>query len=265
MFYYISKLVWFLIQPSSFFTLIILTGVVACATARGIVWGRRLLVVGVLLLLLGGLSPLANLFMLPLENRVARADLPAQANVTGIIILGGAENGRVSRARGAMAMNEAGERITEAVLLAKRFPGAKVVWSGGAGQMFREEKSGAPSVAQFLQAAGVAKDRIAIEERSRNTHENAKFSKDLLRPQAGERWLLVTSAFHMPRALGCFRRQGFEILPWPADYRTKDAGDLLRPFDSIAKGLKRLDVAAKEWLGLLVYRLTDRTDALLPR
>jgi uncharacterized SAM-binding protein YcdF (DUF218 family) len=88
--------------------------------------------------------------------------------------------------------------------------------------------------------------------------------KALVDPKPGERWLLVTSAWHMPRSIGIFRRVGFTVEPWPVDYRTADAWDLLRLFDAPADGLKRLDTATREWVGLLIYRLTGRTDALFP-
>ena len=263
-FYYVSKLVWFVLQPSNLVAFTIAAGVLLDRLTDRVVLGRRLVLIGLLILLLGGFSPLANLLIFPLESRVARASIDDAASIRGIIVLGGAEDGRISLARGTLALNEAAERITDAVMLARRLPKALVVFSGGAGPIFRDERPGITSVAAFLQAAGVARARIKLEGASRNTYENALLTRKLLQPAAGQRWLLVTSAFHMPRALGCFRQLGFDVLPWPVDYRTKDAGDLLRPFDSIAKGMRRLDVAAKEWLGLVVYRLSGRIGAFFP-
>jgi len=85
-----------------------------------------------------------------------------------------------------------------------------------------------------------------------------------VRPAAGERWLLVTSAFHMPRAIGCFRAVGFDVIPWPVDYRTSGPGDAWRLFPRASEGLRRVDLAAKEWAGLLAYYVTGRSTALLP-
>ncbi|HET7210116.1 MAG TPA: ElyC/SanA/YdcF family protein, partial [Methyloceanibacter sp.] len=80
----------------------------------------------------------------------------------------------------------------------------------------------------------------------------------------GKRWLLITSAYHMPRAIGAFRKAGFEVEAWPVDYRTRGRADLTRPFDKVSEGLRRVDVATREWFGLLAYWLRGRSDALFP-
>ena len=80
----------------------------------------------------------------------------------------------------------------------------------------------------------------------------------------GKRWLLITSAYHMPRAMGAFRQAGFDVEPWPVDYRTRGTADLTRPFDKVSEGLRRVDVATREWVGLLAYWVTGRSDALFP-
>jgi uncharacterized SAM-binding protein YcdF (DUF218 family) len=108
---------------------------------------------------------------------------------------------------------------------------------------------------------GVAPDRVLVEDRSRNTYENAVMSHDLVQPKAGETWLLLTSAWHMPRAVGCFRHTGWEVLPYPVDYRT-EARPRLELL--LAPHLELLDLAAKEWVGLAAYRLLGRIDALFP-
>src|SRR5690606_22170344 len=119
-------------------------------------------------------------------------------------------------------------------------------------------------VAAFLKAAGVAPERIVLESQSRNTFENALYLRDLLEPRPGNQWLLVTSAWHMPRAVGAFRQAGFSVIAWPTDYRTRGAGDLARPFDTMTEGLRRTDMAVREWIGLVAYRMLGRSDALFP-
>ena len=83
-------------------------------------------------------------------------------------------------------------------------------------------------------------------------------------PKPGERWLLVTSAWHMPRSMGSFRAAGFPVTAYPVDYRTRGGEDARRGFLHTSEGLRRLDLMVKEWLGLLAYRLSGRTDALFP-
>jgi uncharacterized SAM-binding protein YcdF (DUF218 family) len=111
---------------------------------------------------------------------------------------------------------------------------------------------------------GVPSGRTTFEARSRNTSENAMLTRDLVSPKPGERWLLVTSAFHMPRAMGAFRHAGFDVIAWPADYLTFGTqSEWVMPNGWVA-GLRRVDLGAKEWMGLIAYRLTDRTDEFLP-
>jgi uncharacterized SAM-binding protein YcdF (DUF218 family) len=115
-----------------------------------------------------------------------------------------------------------------------------------------------------LEALGVAAERITAEEQSRNTIENAVFSRLLANPKPGERWLLVTSAYHMPRAMAAFGAAGFAVEAYPVDWRTRGPIDAFRPFSSLGDGLRRTDTAMHEWVGLLTYRLTGKTAALFP-
>jgi uncharacterized SAM-binding protein YcdF (DUF218 family) len=116
----------------------------------------------------------------------------------------------------------------------------------------------------LFESFGIPRKRIELEGKSRNTAENATFSKAMADPKPGERWLLVTSAHHMPRSVGCFRRAGFAVEPYPVDWRTRGAVDLITPFGSLAAGLARTDVAAREWAGLVAYWITGKTSEFLP-
>src|SRR5437762_14334468 len=117
---------------------------------------------------------------------------------------------------------------------------------------------------RLLQGLGIVRARILLEHRSSNTVENAIFSKALAQPKPGERWLLVTSAHHLPRAVGVFRKAGFPVEAYPVDWRTRGAEDALRPFASVGDGLRRSDTAVREWVGLAVYWLTGRSSELFP-
>jgi len=267
MFFYLAKGLWFLLQPSTLIALLIGYGAILIWTgwAR---WGRRFVTIGAILLLVAGLSPLGNALILPLEDRFPRANLDDPPPPAGFIILGGAEDRLVGTARRVPALNEAAERMVEAAILARLYPEAKIAFSGGdAGILYRtgNEAEGAETL---LTALGVAQDRLILEAKSRDTYENAAFLKEELTRLGelgpGERWLLITSAYHMPRAMGAFRAAGFDVEPWPVDYRTRGAADLTRPFDKVSEGLRRVDVASREWAGLLAYWLGGRSDALFP-
>jgi uncharacterized SAM-binding protein YcdF (DUF218 family) len=104
-----------------------------------------------------------------------------------------------------------------------------------------------------------------LESRSRNTDENARFTRELVSPESNERWLLVTSAAHVPRAVGSFRRAGFEVIPYPTDYRTEGkVSDFWEFRTEPLEGINMLDAATHEWLGLIAYWLAGKSDALLP-
>lgn len=267
MFFYLAKAVWFLLQPSTLIALLIGYGAILIWTgwAR---WGRRFVSIGAILLLVAGLSPLGNALILPLEDRFPRADLEIPPPPAGFIILGGAEDRLVGTARKAPALNEAAERMVEAAMLAKRFPDAKIAFSGGDAGVLYQTGNEAEGAETLLTALGVTRDRLILEAKSRDTYENAVLLKDELTERGelgpGKRWVLITSAYHMPRAIGAFRHAGFEVEAWPVDYRTRSRADLTRPFDKVSEGLRRVDVASREWAGLLAYWLTGRTDTLFP-
>lgn len=267
MFFYLAKAVWFLLQPSTLIALLIGYGAILIWTgwAR---WGRRFVTIGAVLLLVAGLSPLGNALILPLEDRFPRADLDAPPPPAGFVILGGAEDRLVGTARKAVALNEAGERLVEAAILSRRFPEAKIAFSGGDAGVIYQTGNEAEGAESLLTALGVPRDRLVLEAKSRDTYENAVFLKEELAKQGelgpGKRWMLVTSAYHMPRAIGAFHAAGFDVEAWPVDYRTRGSADLTRPFDKVSEGLRRVDVATREWAGLLAYWLRGRSDALFP-
>ena len=262
LFFYIAKILWFCLQPSGLLLILLLAGA-ALLTTRYQRLARRLVFASAALLLFGGLLPLGTSLILPLEQRFARADLSGRP-VDGIVILGGMEDARVSAARHAHALNEAAERLTETAALARRFPDAKIVLTSGAIEIVSKPSVGADAMEVVLRDLGIGEGRLLLEREARDTWENAAKSKALAGPKPGERWLLVTSAWHMPRAIGAFRKAGFAVEPWPVDYRTVGWSDALRPMESPAEGLRRLDLAVHEWLGLMAYRLTGRSDEVFP-
>lgn len=263
--YTLAKIAAFLCQPSSLAAMALLTGLMLLGRNRRPKLASRLAWGGLAYIAIAGLLPAGNLLMLPLEQRFAGLPPPRpEDRYTGIIILGGFEDGWVTEKRGLLAVNESAERLTEGLRLALRLPATQVVFTGGVGGLWPGGRDAAEPIRTFLSEAGVAKQRILVEARSRNTAENAQLTYDLLQSKAGQRWLLVTSAYHMPRAIGLFRKAGFDVTAYPVDYRTRGPEDLLRPFERIPAGLLRMDLAANEWLGLIAYRIMGRIDDLLP-
>jgi uncharacterized SAM-binding protein YcdF (DUF218 family) len=262
MFFTLSKVLGFFAAPSNFLISIGVLGLVLLCTrfTRLASW---LIVTSLVLLVIAGLSPLGNALILPLEDRFPPWN-PSHGAPDGIVVLGGAISPGVSEARNAIALDEAAERITATAELARRYPDARIIFSGGSGALLEREGPEAPFAVRQLMALGVAHDRITAEEQSRNTLENAAYARLLANPKPGERWLLVTSAYHMPRAIAAFRAEDFAVDAYPVDWRTRGAGDLQRGFSTLSEGLRRTDAATREWVGLVIYRLTGRSTELLP-
>ncbi len=263
MFFILSKVLWFIAQPSSIVMLMVLAGFLLQPRPAYAILARRLVLWGGIAFLVLGFSPLHQFLIAPLEDRFERPDIDKGPPVTGIIILGGAEDGRADPTREIAGLNEAAERITEAVALARRLPNAKVVFSGGNGHLYKSGPAEATWASRLLGALGLPLDRIVLEDKSRNTWENALFTKAKIDPKPGERWLLVTSAFHMPRSIGCFRKAGMSVEPWPVDYRVSDP--IWEPNGYYPDGLRRVDMAMREWIGLVAYYLVGHTSALFPK
>ncbi len=261
MFFTLSKTLGFIVTPSNLVIAAGIVGVCLLATRFARV-GRRLMVASLLTLAVVGLSPLGNALMLPLEQRFPSWDASHGAP-DGIVVLGGAISPDVSAARGEPALNESAERMTVVAELARRYPAARIVFTGGSGSLMGSAAE-ADFVLRVFESFGIPRERVVLESRSRNTAENVRFSKDLVRPKPGERWLLVTSAHHMPRSIGVFRREGFLVEAYPVDWRTRGAEDLLMPFGTLSAGLVRTDTALHEWVGLLAYWLTGQTSELFP-
>jgi uncharacterized SAM-binding protein YcdF (DUF218 family) len=262
LFFILSKLLGFFALPSNFLISIGLIGLVLLCTRfrRLASW---LVVTSLVLIAVAGLSPLGNALILPLEQRFPPWDA-SRGPPTGMVVLGGAINPDISAARGTVALNEAAERITVAAELARQYPAARIIFSGGSNALVFDGAVEAAFAVQEFEALGIPHDRVTAEEQSRNTIENAVFSRLIAVPKPGERWLLVTSAYHMPRAIGVFRAAGFPVEACPVDWRTRGPIDAVQPFASLGDGLRRTDTAVREWVGLLAYRLTGKTAALFP-
>jgi uncharacterized SAM-binding protein YcdF (DUF218 family) len=254
-------LVDFLLLPSNLIASSAALGV-AALLLRWRRLGVGLLATSTLLLIVCGWSPVGHAALALLEDRFPQPDVTGP--VTGIVMLGGGVDTHITADRGQATLNEAAERITAVGALSRSFPEAQLLLSGGAGHVAPAQAVTESGVARdLLIALGVDPQRIEVEESSADTCENARESLLAAEPAAGETWLLVTSASHMPRAVACFRAVGYPVIPYPVDYRTRDVENLDPPF-SVAEGLRAADLAAHEWIGLVGYWLLGRTSELFP-
>jgi uncharacterized SAM-binding protein YcdF (DUF218 family) len=262
MFFPVSKIFWLIAEPVT--VLVLVAGVgVALAFTRWASIGRRLSALAVLGLLIILFTPIGVALLRPLENRFPSppADLPAP---TGIIVLGGGLEEAKSEARGQTILDGDGMRLIAGLQLGQRYPTARLIFTGGSGSLLEHAPAEATGARKFWLDLGGNADQMSFEGKSRNTWENGLFTRDIVQLKPGETWLLVTSAWHMPRSMGIFRRLGFKVIAYPVAYRTfgdnRDWGFLVAASDRILT----LDLAIREWIGLLAYRLTHKTNALFP-
>lgn len=262
MYFYLSKILGFFVVPSNLIALIVIFGVGLWAT-RYARLGRPVALTGVAMMLIAGMSPLSMALLLPLENRFPEWSA-AGGEPDGIVVLGGIFREHVSLLRKRITFGSAADRLLAAVDLHRQYPAARIVFSGGNSNFVLQGMPESDLAVRFLEAYGVPADNIAADRTSRNTVENAANAKKIAAPKPGERWLLVTSAVHMPRAISLFRAAGFPVEAYPVDWMTGGWDDVGKPRLTPLKGLIYLDVAAHEWEGLLVDWLMGRSSALFP-
>jgi uncharacterized SAM-binding protein YcdF (DUF218 family) len=258
-----SKLAWSLVSPGSLLVFLLVAGLALAAVPRPRIakLGRRLCMAVAACLLAIAVLPVGEWALTPLENRTS-FDPPEQ--VDGIVVIGGDEQTGITEARGAPTALDSLRRYVTFMDLARRYPDAKLVFSGGPVFARPDARIVDADVARaILIDIGVSPERMMFEKTSRNTWENAVFSAGMVRPDPAQKWLLVTSPWHMPRALGCFRKAGWAIYPAPAGYWTTGRYRLrfLFRFDD---EMHMLTLAAHEYVGLVAYWLMGRTDVLWP-
>lgn len=265
MFFILSKTLWLLIQPVGLLVLCLVA--VLAASAFGVTRAARLFAfLGLTLLLLLSQTNLGRLLLQPLENRFARpADVPPAEEIAGIIVLGGGFDGHATLSRGGFELGEAGDRFVETVRLARKLPDVPIVISGGEASLIGRTEGDSAIARRFFAAFGIDTDRLILEDRSLNTHGNAVYTRDVIAGLPAGRWLLVTSAFHMPRSVGAFRKAGVDVMPWPVDFRTSGDERFSIGRDDPLMALVEASLGQREWIGLAVYRLTGRIAEILPR
>ena len=227
-------------------------------------WGRALLSMGLAGLVIIAVTPLPVWLLLPLEQRFPQ-EMPEHLQpIDGIIVLGGAIMPTGSPEHRSPQLTREAERLTVLPGLMRRFPDVPVIFTGGSGDPRRPDDREGPFVLDLLADWGVDTARVTLEEQSRTTWENAVNSRPLIKARGG-RWLLVTSAAHMPRSMGVFRTAmpDTQFVAYPVGFNANRA-DLWRFGLNLSDNLDRLENAAYEWRGLVAYRLAGRTDALFP-
>lgn len=262
----LGKILGFLAYPSTIILLALTAGVAASVLPDRFTVSRALGRVALLLAVVAyaviGLTPTWRRIAEPLETRFPplAADAPAPE---GIVLIGGMIDGATEPETGQAKALMGIEALETTIRLARRHPAIPIVFSGtGSIEANGADLSEAATMARAAAAAGIDPGRFVLERRARTTWENAVFSHRMIEPRPGARWLLVTPAWHMPRSIGAFRAAG-----WDGIVAAPSLGETARragPTASPGRRLHLFDVAAREWSGLLAYRLLGRSSALYP-
>ncbi len=259
-FFWLSKLSWLVISPFNliFLLLIVAWGLLIKNKIRAAKW----LLSGIMIVLvIVAVFPIGDWLLYPLEKRfLTNPNLPE--TVDGIIVLSGSEKPILSSLWGQPELGDSAERNFAFLSLAKQYKDTKLVFTGGSSSLLHQEYKGADVARSLFEMQHFDISRVTFERDSRNTFENAVNSADIVELKPGERWILITSASHMPRAVGVFCHTGWSVIPYPVDHRTLP--DLTRIGFSPVSHLYQVIIATKEWLGLLVYYLTGKTSELFP-
>ena len=261
MFFALSKIFWLICSPESL--LIILT--FCCFFLIFIKAYKKATVLSIFLTALFFIItvfPVGDWLLYPLEKRfppVTRLSPP----IAGIIVLGGSENIFNSFVWQQVELNQHSERFFAFIKLIKNFPGARPVYTGGTGDLLRQEYKGTEVAKKLLEEQGLDISTILFESQSRNTFENAVLTKEMVNPGPTEKWVLITSASHMPRAVGIFYKVGWKVIPHPVNHDTNPE-TLFRITWNFSGNLSKLGDAAYEWVGLLAYYVTGKTIELFP-
>lgn len=226
-------------------------------------FGKLMATIALATLIAVALSPLANALLVPLELRFSALVYPDQG-IEGIIVLGGSYDSANRSDESVVLLEEDTEPMAFAVNLARRYPHARIIFSGGSGPSWGPGPSESAIAKQYFASFGIAADRISSAQCARTTEQNARFTAALVNPKPQSRWLLVTTSYHMPLAMGAFRKAGFDVIAFPVGSRTHGWREMWWPATSATDNLRRLDLAIPEWTGLLVYKLLGYSDEWFP-
>ncbi|HCY86488.1 MAG TPA: YdcF family protein [Desulfobacteraceae bacterium] len=264
-FFWISKLAWLLIRPDTLLLLAVAAGVI-CLYAGARRRAGAIFTLVFFCMLIITVVPVGNWLLSPLENRFpTNPELPE--TVDGIIVLAGPENGYKSALWDQAEIGEAAERLFYFLKLMKDYPDARFVFTGGSGSLTGQVYKSADVAKRLFDELGIDTTRITFEPDSRNTYENGFYTRKLVKPEPGENWILITTAWHMARSVGIFENLGWQVIPFPVDHRTKPAESNASGFNLTWDFLDNLDglqTGIKEWVGLGAYYLTGKTSALFP-
>ena len=257
--YFISKFIWYLLSPLNFFLfLIIFSFVFKLLNKKKL--SKIFFLFSFFFFIIIGVFPLGSFLLFKLEQNYQTSSIIPN-DIDGILILGGPSSSSLTRQHNQVSFNEAGERLTETIKIIRNFNPEKIIFTGGSyDQTF--ENSHAYVAKKFFSELGIDVDKFFFEYQSRNTYENILFSKKIANPTKDEKWLIITSSFHMKRTMNVAEKLEWHLIPYPVDFRTGKYFSFKPSFVNLLENFNAYNLAAHEFIGLFSYYILGRTSKI---
>ena len=258
--FYLSKILWLIVNPFNIFILITLfTMFLYFINSRRL--SLIIYLINFIFIALISFLPIGSYLTYIIEKEF-HTNTKIPERVDGILILGGATNPLLFKEFDQISLNGSAERLVESVMIIRKFEKAKVIFSGGSGIVNRSDLGHSQVAKLFYKKMGVDINKIFFEDKSRNTHENIIYSKKIAKPKKNENWLLITSAFHMKRALLIAEKNNWKFIPYAVDFKNIKEFKLT-PNLNLLSNLNSFQSGLHEWLGLVSYYIMGRTEKFL--
>ena len=258
--FYLSKVLWLIINPFNIFIFITMFTIFLYF----IKFRRLSLIIFIInfnFLVFISFLPIGSYLIYNIEKEF-HSNIKIPERVDGILILSGATNPILFKEYNQISLNDSAERLVESVMIIRKFEKAKVIFSGGSGFVNRSDLGHSQVAKLFYKKIGVDINKIYFEDKSRNTYENIIYSKSIAKPKKNENWLLITSAFHMKRALLIAEKNKWKLIPFAVDFKNIKEFKLT-PNLNLLSNLNSFQNGLHEWLGLVSHYLMGRTDKFL--
>ena len=257
--FYLSKILWLIINPLNIILLFIFSGIVVKIIFKNTLH-KLFYFVSFIFFIIVAVIPTGEFMFYQLEKKFhTQSVLPSQVN--GILILSGATNPQLTHEHNKIHLNGSVERLTESISLMQRYPNVKIIFAGGSGSIFDQELTHADVARNFFEQLNIDTENIIFESKSRNTYENILYSKKLAKPSLDENWIIVTSASHMIRATNIGKKLGWKFIPYAVDFQV---GKKIIWIPSIyfLTNMNRFNSSSHEWIGLIAYYIMGRTNKI---
>ena len=257
--FYLSKILWLILNPYNFFIFVNFI-IIFLYIFKFKVISINIFIINFVFLLTISIFPIGNLLIHKLEKEY-HFSTQVPDIMDGILVLGGATSHLLFREFNQVSVNGSAERLIESVKIIREFKNLKIIFSGGSGVLGRPDLGHVDAAKFFYERVGMNTQGIIFENRSRNTYENILFAKDIVNPIKNEKWLLITSAVHMKRAILIGKKHDWNFIPYAVDFK-KTKKFKFKPSFNFLSNLNSFQRASHEWLGLTSYYFMKRIDKI---